>query len=93
MEGSLGVTVLGLVTGEVPDDQGLVSGGREEHVGAIRLLVQASSYISSISGSTYFSMEVAKLVTQPFYTQSVRLSVEENFHYCRCSGGKRIGDE
>lgn len=39
VERSLGVTVLSLVTGEVPDDQGLVAGGREEHVGAIRLLV------------------------------------------------------
>ena len=35
VERPLGVTVLGLITGEVPDDQGLVAGGREEHVGAI----------------------------------------------------------
>ena len=34
---SLGVTVLGLVTGEVPDDQGLVTRTGQEHVGAIAL--------------------------------------------------------
>lgn len=34
---SLGVTVLGLVAGEVPDDEGLVTGTRQEHVGAIAL--------------------------------------------------------
>lgn len=39
VERSLGVTVLSLVTGEVPDDQGLVAGGGEEHVGASCLLV------------------------------------------------------
>lgn len=39
MERSLGVAVLGLVAGEVPDDQGLVSAGRQEHVGAVSLLV------------------------------------------------------
>lgn len=36
MERSLGVAVLGLVTGEVPDDQSLVSASGEEHVGAAR---------------------------------------------------------
>lgn len=34
---SLGITVLGLVTGEVPDDQGLVTRTGQEHVGAIAL--------------------------------------------------------
>lgn len=34
VERPLGVTVLGLIAGEVPDDQGLVAGGRQEHVGA-----------------------------------------------------------
>lgn len=34
---SLGVTVLGLVAGEVPDDQGLVTRTGQEHVGAIAL--------------------------------------------------------
>jgi hypothetical protein len=37
---SLGVAVLGLIAGEVPDDQGLVSGGRQEHVGAGEQLVE-----------------------------------------------------
>lgn len=35
VEGLLGVTVLRLVTGQVPDDQGLVTGAGQEHVGAI----------------------------------------------------------
>ena len=34
MERALGVAVLGLVTGEVPDDQSLVTAAREKHVGA-----------------------------------------------------------
>jgi hypothetical protein len=37
---SLGVAVLGLIAGEVPDDQGFVSGGRQEHVGAGKRLVE-----------------------------------------------------
>jgi len=39
VEGSLGVALLGLIASEVPDDQGLVSGGRQEHVGAGEMLV------------------------------------------------------
>lgn len=35
-QGSLGVSVLGLIASEVPDDQGLVAGSRQEHVGAAR---------------------------------------------------------
>lgn len=36
LEGSLGVSVLGLIAGEVPDDQGLVTRSRQEHVGAVQ---------------------------------------------------------
>lgn len=39
VEGSLGVTVLALIASEVPDDQGLVSGGRQEHVGAGEIML------------------------------------------------------
>lgn len=42
VERSLGVTVLGLVTGEVPDDQSLVAGAGEEHVRARYQLVICS---------------------------------------------------
>lgn len=35
VERPLGVTVLGLVAGEVPDDQGLVTGRGQEHVGVL----------------------------------------------------------
>lgn len=34
LQRALGVTVLGLIAGEVPDDQGLVARSRQEHVGA-----------------------------------------------------------
>jgi len=37
----LGVAVRSLVAGEVPDDQGLVSGAGQEHVGAVGLSVTA----------------------------------------------------
>lgn len=37
VERSLGVTVLGLIAGEVPDDQSLVTGSGQEHVGAVAL--------------------------------------------------------
>ena len=36
VEAPLGVTVRGLVAGEVPDDQSLVARGGQEHVGAGR---------------------------------------------------------
>lgn len=38
VERSLGVTVLTLIASEVPDDQGLVSAGGQEHVGAAMTL-------------------------------------------------------
>jgi hypothetical protein len=36
VERSLGVTILRLVAGEVPDNQRLVTAGGQEHVGASR---------------------------------------------------------
>lgn len=39
----LGVTVRGLVAGQVPDDEGLVAGARKEHVRAGNLLVRCRS--------------------------------------------------
>lgn len=35
MERSLGVTVLRLVSGQVPDNQRLITAAGEEHVGAV----------------------------------------------------------
>lgn len=71
----LGVAVLGLIAGEVPDDQGLVTGTRQQHVGAI---IASCKYKESIyrgyafgSRGPYFSMEVARLVTQPFCLQEI----------------------
>lgn len=37
MERSLRVTVLRLIAGEVPDDQGLVAGTGQKHVGAVAM--------------------------------------------------------
>jgi len=66
VERALGVTVLGLVAGEVPDDESLVSATGKEHVGAVskcKLLFSTTQFGSIWS---YFSIDVAKLVTQPF---------------------------
>lgn len=105
LEGPLGVAVLGLVPGEVPDDQAVVTATREEHVGAkiadqtSANHVPAKSIVSGVEsrcrgktapGSpasvpnepkpdrsrfaivrTYFSIEVASEVTQPFCNKSV----------------------
>jgi hypothetical protein len=52
VERSLGVAVLGLIAGEVPDDQGLVSGSRQEHVGVLHGGSQASDpAIVALEGS------------------------------------------
>lgn len=41
VKGSLGVAVRDLITGEIPDDEGLVTATRQEHVGAIH---QSANY-------------------------------------------------
>lgn len=68
VERALGVTVLGLVAGEVPDDESLVARSGKKHVGAVHMLVRGRFRCSNLrfSVETYFSMEVARLVTQPF---------------------------
>jgi len=38
VERPLGVAVLGLIAGEVPDDEGLVSAAGEKHVGAVDMV-------------------------------------------------------
>jgi hypothetical protein len=57
---SLGVTVLGLIAGEVPDDQGLVAGSRQEHVGAVqgRPMLATQTVFRSISkaGSLMYAL-------------------------------------
>lgn len=44
VEGALGVAVRGLITGKVPDDEGLVTRTGKEHVGAGPLLVYAREF-------------------------------------------------
>lgn len=52
VERPLRVTVLGLVTGEVPNDQSLVSGSREKHVGVLHGSRQAGDpAIVALEGS------------------------------------------
>ncbi len=72
VERSLGVAVLGLVPGEVPDDQSLVARGGEEHVGAVFFVSRLLNRQEGAKSSSYFSMEVAKLVTQPFCSRHHR---------------------
>lgn len=71
VERSLGVTILRLVAGEVPDNQGLVTAGGQEHVGASRTGQLLRMLASSMARLTYFSIEVARLVTQPFCKETV----------------------
>jgi hypothetical protein len=42
VEATFGVTVRGLVAGEIPDDEGLVAGSRQEHVRAARGLASCA---------------------------------------------------
>lgn len=71
VERSLGVTVLRLVAGEVPDDQRLVTRGGQEHVGAGGAQKVSVPSTPSWARVAYFSMEVARLVTQPFCRRTV----------------------
>jgi len=70
VERALRVAVGGLVAGQVPDDEGLVAGGREEHVRAGVLLAPCTVLPSSLR-TAYFSSEVARLVTQPEWPSRV----------------------
>jgi hypothetical protein len=63
------VAVRGLVSGEVPDDQGLVAGSGEQHVGAVKCQSFDLQVPSALQ--TYFSMDVAKEVTQPLWPSRV----------------------
>lgn len=71
MERPLGVAVRGLITGEVPDDESVVAGTRKEHVGAVGMVSTDSRCRDQPSLQSYFSIDVAKLVTQPFCTKSL----------------------
>lgn len=73
VKASLGVSICCLVAGQVPDDQGLVATGGEEHVGARKVTgnqylpssLHTSSMLSIAGGNPYFSIDVAREVTQP----------------------------
>ena len=70
MEAPLGVTVRGLVAGQVPDDERLVARAGQEHVGAGRRLVLRALRLAP-NESTHFSSEVAREVTQPEWPSRV----------------------
>ena len=89
VERSLGITVLALVTGQVPDDESLVARRRQKHVRAVEAVVSRSIlYLltQSSRGEAYFSMEVAKLVTQPFCIAMLALVLP----YLCCSSSNTI---
>ena len=77
VEAPLGVTVRGLVAGQVPDDEGLVARRREKHVRAVRQSVfhapcPARTECAGFDISyTHFSREVAREVTQPEWPSRV----------------------
>lgn len=76
VEAPLGVTVRGLVAGQVPDDQGLVAGTGQEHVRAGVVGQYMPSLCCRIARApgfrnTHFSREVAREVTQPEWPSRV----------------------
>lgn len=70
VEGALWVSVRALIAGQVPDDQSLISATRQEHVWAIQK-VSIHSKKLRCQFCAYFSIEVAKLVTQPLWPSRV----------------------
>lgn len=70
VEGALWVSVGALIAGQVPDDQSLISATRQEHVWAIQKVSIDSKKLRS-QFCAYFSIEVAKLVTQPLWPSRV----------------------
>lgn len=70
LETALGVSVGGFVAGQVPDDQGLVAGSGQEHVGARKARV-SFSFVFTDQNAAHFSSEVAREVTQPLWPSRV----------------------
>lgn len=77
VEAPLGVSVRGLVAGQVPDDEGLVARAREKHVRAVLCQYAAAqcparTVCAGLDIShTHFSREVAREVTQPEWPSRV----------------------
>ena len=70
VEAALRVPVGSVVTGQVPDDEALVTGTREKHVGAGEFISRVVG-IEWVFRIAHFSSEVAKLVTQPEWPSRV----------------------
>lgn len=71
VKGALWVSVRALIAGQVPDDQSLISATRQEHVWAIQKGQHRFSKKLRCQFCAYFSIEVAKLVTQPLWPSRV----------------------
>lgn len=76
LQAALGVAVGLLIAGEVPDDEGLVAGTRQEHVRAVQQRISLSSSSAHFRApsqplQTHFSSEVASEVTQPLWPSRV----------------------
>ena len=66
---SFWVSVVLLVSGKIPDNKGLVTTSRKQHIWA-RAAVSAMTP-NAINWRSYFSNEVAKLVTHPLWPSRV----------------------
>jgi hypothetical protein len=71
VEAPLGVTVRGLVAGQVPDDEGLVARSGEKHVRAGRMSVSRPEMLYVDMVNAHFSRDVARDVTQPEWPSRV----------------------
>ena len=69
METALGISIILFVAGQIPYDEGFVTASREQHIRA-EVFVNPS-FPLSYKLYTYFSSEVARLVTQPVWPTSV----------------------
>lgn len=99
LEAALGVTVGLLITGKVPDDQGLVAGCGQQHVGAIikhssQRLSHQKFNLRKSEVRSYFSREVAREVTQPLWPSRVpRRTSCSAMMGMSDEGGRRMGGD
>ncbi len=75
VEGALWVSVGRLITGQVPDDEGLVTGTGQEHVWAAKAIVSLDLETEVVEFGAYFSMLVAREVTHPLWPSRVPFKI------------------
>ena len=76
LERALGDTVAGLIAGKVPDDEGLVAGTGQQHVGVLegsgQGLDTAGQISNAIANSRLASTTYSDPSVVPFLTQNAR---------------------